>query len=141
MYRTKCQNSQLWALLNKLKLDRDILGDLVFQSTNGRTRSSKETTSIECQSLLNHLRHLQTQMGDKKPKEDTPENKMRRKIIARMHEMNWRTPAGKADMKRLENWLLKYTAEKKKFNNYTFEELQKLIPVFDKLLKEYYAAR
>ena len=149
--RTYKQNKELHFLINKLGIPDDVKGDLVFQFTGGRSRSTADLKIAHAARMISFLREKEREFNLKngfgkqpnqpKPQEDTVENKMRRKIISRCHEMNWRTPDGKADMKRLQTWLLEHGPAKKKLNDLTFEELNKTIVQFDNLLKSYYAKR
>ena len=67
--------------------------------------------------------------------------RMKGKILFLAHEMGWyvegskRNSKGKLqlDLQRIDNWCLKFGYIKRKFDNYSFEELPKLVTQF----KEY----
>jgi len=57
---------------------------------------------------------------------DSPENKMRRKIIMFFRKMGY-TNGDAVDMERVKAWVLKYGSLKKDLNQYTMKELPKLV--------------
>ena len=114
-----------------LGIDSDHKADLVQEASEGRTSSSAELSSEECQRLINHL---QTMVNDQN--RNTPENRMRRKVISIVHELRWKTPDGKIDYKRLDAWMLKYSYLHKKLNSYSAAELPALVTQFDNMLKK-----
>lgn len=135
VYKSKAQNANLWVLIKKLRLPNDVKEDLVFQYTQGRSRSTRELTASECASMTAHLRRLESDMM-----RNSPANRMRRKILSICHEINWRKD-GKIDWKHLNEWLTKYGYLHKRLNQYTEQELPKLVTQFERLLADYYAKK
>lgn len=133
MIRTLEQNAVLHKLLGELGIEPELKSELVFQYTNGRTERSSQMNVEECQALINHLNHIKKEVRPDK------EDKMRKKILSICHEMNWKTPQGKIDWDRLNNWMLKYGYLKKRLNEYSFTELPTLVTQFESLLRTYYA--
>lgn len=142
MYRNKAQNSRLHQLLGELNISDEQKQDFVYQYTNGRETSTSKMLVPECQSLINYLVVLKQQKGMNKQRkpEQTPAQKMRRKILSICHEMGWKQN-GAIDWDRLNGWLLKSGYLKKQLNDYTEQELPKLVTQFDQLLKSYYAKK
>jgi hypothetical protein len=66
-------------------------------------------------------------------------DKMRKKILSRYHEMGY-TIAGKLDMPRVKESILKYGYLHKDLNKYTFSELPKLVYQVDNMLSDYLKA-
>lgn len=144
MLRNKKQNNQMWAMASELKMDKEIISDLAYQFSNSRTTSSRELTTSEFQSLLNHLTAIKAGYTNKqvKPTEQTQsiDNKMRRKILSICHEMNWKEN-NQLDWKRINAFILKSGYLHKALNSYTEAELPTLVTQFETLLKSYYAKR
>lgn len=145
MIRTNSDNRQLHWYLGNLNIQNDVKEDLVYQFTNGRETRSSAMTSEECQALITYLRGLKRKLEAPKPtapaKPDSPENKMRRKVISICHEMGWKLASGKIDMARVNEFCEKRGHKHKVLNFYTKEELPLLITQFEKVLKEFYAKR
>ena len=146
MLRTVSQNRQLHALISALSIDAEIKQDLVYQFTNSRETRSSLMTDHECQRLINHLNALKkqkeasSQARNEAFKNNTPENKMRRKIMSICHEMKW-TKDGKLDWTRINEFLLNRSYLKKGLDKYTKAELPKLITQFENILRTYYHAQ
>jgi hypothetical protein len=105
---------------------------LVFSFTNGRSESSRDMTEQEAKELVYYLENITTA--------DDPANRMRKKIISMAREMGWelRTTTGKvADMQRIRNWVLKYGSLKKPLNDYTINELPRLVTQFEQVYKDF----
>ncbi len=146
-FRTPDQNRQFHRLITKLRIPDDVKVDLVRQFTDGRCTSSADMRIYEADKLIDHLKTLEREMdlrtgfGKKTHKdENSPENRMRRKILSICHELNWRKD-GKIDWERLNGWLLKYGYLHKSLNKYTREELPTLVTQFENLLKDFYAKK
>lgn len=122
------QNKQLHGLLYQTGMTTQ-KRNLVFGFTNGRTEHSSEMLTTEADELIKYL----------KSQDNTVEaaNKMRRKIIAMCHRLHWTTEPGKVDMKRLDNWCRDKSYLKKGLNDYTYNELPKLVSQFTELYKYY----
>jgi hypothetical protein len=133
MKRTLEQNNKLHTLLAKTDQQKN-KASLVFAFTEGRTESSSEMSIGECNSLIAWLQNLD------KPRVD-PADKMRKKILSICHDMNWELVSGKIDWDRLNNWLKKFGYLHKGLNEYTMQELPKLVTQFENLLKTFYAKK
>lgn len=119
----KGQLSIIGALCSKLGIAGDAKMDMVLGFTGGRTDTSTALFSSEAIALIKHLKSLD-------PEEKKAE-KMRRKIISMAHELKWYIPGtNKADMKRLDEWCLKFGYLHKKLNQYQYNELPKLVTQF-----------
>lgn len=144
MQRTISQNNRLYALLSRLRVDKETQDGLVFEYTKGRSKSSKDMTIPECQALINNLQHMVNQISTNTPPPVRPtndaSNKMRRKILSICHEMRW-TINGHLDWKRINDFLIKSGYLHIPLNAYKQEELPKLVTQFEQLLKTYYAQR
>lgn len=57
--RTLQQNSRLHGLFSRLKLNRDVIEDLVMEITGGRTTHTSELEFIEAKELINYLENMQ----------------------------------------------------------------------------------
>lgn len=130
--RTKSQNTQLFALLNTLKITH-LRNDLAMQYSNGRTSSTKKLYESECEELIGKLSKMVEEQG----RQQTPRAilKMRRRFFAVCHELGWELSNGKLDYARINRWLLRYGVHKKSINAYTAKELPELISQIDALLK------
>ena len=121
------------AQLHKLLTDTNLMSQkasLILGHTDGRTESSKEMTDFEANELIKYLRSLTTNTTD-------AANKMRRKIIAMCHRIQWTRANGGVDMVRLNNWCLTKSYLKKNLNDYTYNELPKLVSEFQQVYKYY----
>ncbi len=136
MQRTKKQNQAFHALLSTCRIDTEMKREMILGITNGRTTSSADLNSDECQALINALR---VKSGLKaEPHNDDPANKMRRKILSICHEMQW-TKDGQVDWHRLDTWLKKYGMHHKGLNKLTIKELPAQVTQFEQLLQSFYA--
>jgi len=140
MNRGMWQNKQLHAILGKLKIDKETKEDLVYQFTSNRTKSSREMLMQECQNLINYLNALQKGSTQLKARDSGKVydacNQMRRKILSICHELQWENAEGKIDWTRLNNYLNKYGYLHKPLNDYTYDELPKLVTQFENLLRD-----
>jgi hypothetical protein len=146
-YRTLQQNTRLHALIGELYIDAEMKEDLVLQFSNQRTNTSSKLLVVECEALINHLQSVKNgyvidgNKGRSTFDKNTPENKMRRKILSICHEIHW-TKNGSIDWNKLDAFLLKSGyLHKEKLNDYTVEELPKLVTQFEQLQKTFYAKR
>lgn len=98
---------------------------IAYDFSKGRTESSRELTDGEMLDIIHAL-----EAGFK---ELDREDLMRKRIISMAHELDWRLPDGKIDMKRLDNWCVAYGSFKKKLNAHKYMELIKLVSQFDKM--------
>lgn len=119
---TKQQLTIIHTLLNKHKMSAH-KGDIVSGFTAGRTESSREMDIKEAAAMI---RHLKTLDPDAKRAE-----RMRRKIISLAHEMNWKLPSGKIDMKHVDGWCIRLSYLHKKLDAYSLSELPRLVTQFE----------
>lgn len=96
---------------------------ICYQFSGGRTESSRELGDNE---MLAAIKELEASLL-----ELDKANTMRRKIISMAHELAWKTPTGKIDMKRVDAWCVKYGYLDKALNKYTLAELPKLVTAFE----------
>lgn len=122
------QNKMLHALLNSTGMI-EVKQELVYSFSNQRTSSSRELSFSEATVLISYLKGLD-------PKEAALE-KMRRKIIAKAHNLRWELPGGKVDIARVNAWCEKFGGCNKKLNAHSYEELVNLVTAFDKMYKYY----
>jgi hypothetical protein len=125
---------QLFAILKKLGLDYK---DIVAEFTNGRTESLSSLSDGEYKELLLRMQRYN------KYDPNEPANRKRRKIIAIARQMRWVKPSPNsnndlvADMKRIDDWCIKYGKFHKKLNDHTVDELNILVTIFEKSLLSY----
>lgn len=110
-------------LMRKLGLETQSK-TLVDSFTNKRSTSRADLYFDEAIDLIKWL------------KSQDPEEKkaevMRRKMISLAHEMNWRVSGTfKVDMRRLDDWCVRYGYLHKKLNQYLYKELPKLVSQFE----------
>lgn len=145
-YRTIKESSRLWLQIGKCRIPKENVKDLVYSFTNGRETSTTKLTSEECNAMMDHLWKMYEKMkhveGLKANAEDDAKGqRMRRKIISICHEMDWRREGGKIDMYRINEFCMKRGFAKKRLNDYSSQELPKLVTQFEMLLKDYYAKK
>lgn len=108
--------------------------ELMLTYSRGRTDTTTGLYITEARQLLTDLNRL---LGNTEP----PGEKLRRKIIGIAHDLGWELPGGKADMKRINDfiaargYLHKYG--KKKLNDYTEKELPGLVTQFVNIKNSY----
>ena len=133
---TKNQLMAFNALIHRLGLVEHKAA-MVAGATDGRTESSRELYSHEARDLILQLNHQQLRTDDNAEKMQ----KMRGKIMYYAHEMRWTktNPTGKtvADGKRIDEWMIKFSFDKKKLNAYKYAELPKLVSQFQQVYKAF----
>jgi hypothetical protein len=123
---TPQQLKQLHTLLSKLGLVAYKQDMMDWACIDGRyPTSSKELYETEAQVIIDELM-----------KRDIKADKMRKKVIANCRQAGM-SINGKADMDRINAWVLKYGHAKKELNKYTWAELPNLINQSEALLKHY----
>lgn len=133
MLRNKKQNSTLHALLGKLNVDKEQKEELVYKHTKGRTSSSSAMLVHECQALINELQVIANKIP--KSTEDQKKDRQRKKMFSIARELGW-TKDGKVEVKRLYEWVEKYGyLHPKHLNDYTLQELPKLLTQFEYVLR------
>lgn len=121
MNRTNEQNARLHGLLGLLHIEPEQKEWLVEQFTEGRATSTKDMSTTECQALIDHLAKVTVDTNADRA------NVMRRKAFAIAHELGWETQDGKVDRARFDAWMIKYSYLHKAINQYTHNELPKLL--------------
>lgn len=133
---------RFFATLTKYNLT-DERGDLIEQFTEGRTRSSKQLTDGEARQIIYKLTE-----GEKKPlpKRNEKADKQRKKIIAELCKAKIKTKeeeyyflnvGGKPNMPLIYKFILEKGYLKKGLNDYTENELPKLVTQIGKIRKHY----
>lgn len=126
-------------ILGKLGLESE-KRNIIEEISGGRTRSTKELFYGELQSWLNSAgpatRGLQA-AGLPKP----DNSRLMSKLFAMAHEMQWITTTrvvdtggkirNKKDYSHVHEWVKKYGYLKKPLNEYTYNELPKLVTQFE----------
>lgn len=125
------KNAHISMLLHKLQLmpqKASIVGGISF----GRTESIRELTEDEKDDLVNYLHEEQRNRNEV----NNGDNRMRRKIISKAHELHWHLPGTqKADMDRINNWCIKYGPFKKRLNLHSSKELPILVTAFENMYR------
>src|SRR3546814_3715417 len=94
--------------------------DITISFSGGRTNSLSELTYKETSDLIDYLK------GDLNIPQ-SPASRMRRKILSMAHEMGWERPDGSVDMDRINAWCVKYGGKHKHMDQYSKEELPKMV--------------
>lgn len=138
-YITPPQNRRLHQLLNDAGISGDDKKALVHEFTNKRTTSSREMLMVEAQNLIHHLEGaLGLRDNAPTPEQEEASDKMRRKMISLCHEMRWYVAGtDRVDMARLNGWCQARGFGKKLLNQYTHDELTKLLYQFRKVYATY----
>jgi hypothetical protein len=129
--------------------------EVVSDFTNGETSSLRNLSDWDIQELTRRLNSLNGSLTPNPSPTgrgvNDPRVKMQRKIIAMAHEIGWNLhPASpqpssngegatrlKIDMQKLNAWCEKHGYLHKKFNDYTYNELPRLIAQFEQAYKFY----
>lgn len=130
MKATKQQKQRLWAACKARALPNDTIRDMIADETGNRTQHSSEMSNVEIQHLIEHV----NRSGD------TQKNRMRKKLLAMAHKLDWQTVInGKvvADMERIDNWCKQYGMYGKPFQQHSYKELCKLVSQFEKVYASY----
>lgn len=105
--------------------------NIVAGFSNGRTTHFTELEETEASECIRWLSDQQLQPG----------KRMRNKIFFYCHQMGWTkiNASGKvvADGARFDLWALKYSYLRKKLNQYTYQELPKLVSQFEGVYKSF----
>lgn len=129
MKRTTAQSNRLHGLIGMLGIDSEQKQYLVEQYTEGRATSTKDMSATECQALIDHLAKVAMDTNADRA------NVMRRKAFAIAHELGWEDDQGKVDREHFDAWLLKYGYLHKGINEYSHNELPKLLTQMEQLLQ------
>ena len=129
--RTPEQNTRFYALIAALGIDADQKRDLVYNASKGRITSSAKLDYTEMAELIEHLQSLVNSSP-----EQQKASKMRKKIMSIFHELNWETKGGQLDYGRINGWMTKSSYLHKFLNDYTVQELPRLVTQVDTMLKK-----
>ncbi len=124
----KCINT----IISKQKISKETKELIIGGFTAGRSISSRALYYEEAAAVIKHLKQND-------PNREGSE-KMRRKILYYAHEMGWqRLKNGKlvADVHRVDLWCLQFGYLKRKLDNYSYQELPKLVSQFESMYKHY----
>jgi hypothetical protein len=134
---TLAQVKIIYTLLGLANL-RDQKDDIIMNFTGGRTDSVSKMDTAEAAALIAHLKSAD--------KTESSSTKMRNKILSMAHEMNWthivKTTPGtpfksKVDMEHVDNWCKAKGYLHKPLDDYTYNELPKLVSQFEEVYKSY----
>ncbi len=129
--RTPEQNIRFHALIGKLAINSEQKKEMVNEVSRGRTESSAELSYTEMYELIEHLQSLVNSTPDQQKA-----NKMRRKIMSDFHELGWEKGNGALDYQRINNWMTKSSYLHKFLNDYSVQELPRLVTQVDTMLKK-----
>ncbi|MBT1702938.1 hypothetical protein [Chryseosolibacter indicus] len=132
MMSTTAQIKKIYTLLGKHGL-RDQKDSIVLSFSAGKTTKVSRMSFNEAAALIGHLVSLDP--------EENSISKMRNKILAMAHEMNWTKVTGNGvhalDIEHVNNWCISKGYLKKKLDDYTYSELPKLVSQFEEVYKSY----
>ena len=134
------QIAKIHVLLAKLGLGKEVKAQMVQQYTDGRETS---TTKLSWKEAADLIKDLDGQLSEADPKriDDLKADRKKKLILHYAHQMQWQiTEEGKKpkiDMKRVNDWSVKYGMYHKPLNDHTVGELSKLVAQFEKVYKSY----
>lgn len=132
------QNKLLHALLAQTGLSAQ-KQSLVSSFSNGRTTSSSNMHPIEAIELINYLKQQLPPIHNTGL--ESKADKMRKKIISLAWQMNWTyTNTNRrvvCDMKRINDWCVKYGYLHKPLMQYSYEQLPRLLTQFENVYHSY----
>ena len=130
---TRNQVMCIGAICSDMRLNAEQKQAMVMGFSGGRETSSTGLYYNEAIEMIRHLQQLQA--GDNKC------GKMLGKIFSYAHEIGWtkKNPTGKtvADVKRIDEWAVKYSYLAKKVNLYNYYELPKLVTQFERFYRDF----
>lgn len=100
----------------------------VQECSNGRVSSTTQLTYQEAQQLIASLNNLMQRTTDWQKAD-----RQRKLMIHYARQMGWETPAGKADMKRIDDWCCKTGYLHKPLMRHNEGELARLVQQFQKM--------
>lgn len=134
----QAQVRAIYTLLGENNL-RDEKESIVDAFTSGKTVSVRAMSFAQAAALIGHLKSMDTttQRADK----------MRNKILSMAHEMGWHVNGqwsivngkqkNKIDMNHVNEWCTKYGHAHKHLDDYTYNELPKLVSQFESVYKQH----
>lgn len=129
---TPAQLRKINTMVSKGSINKETKEAMVLGFSRGRCSSSKDLYFSEASQFIKHLA-----AGD--PNRQAAD-KMRGKILYYAHEMGWhKFKSGRhiADVKRVDEWCLKYGYIKRKLDSYSYQELPRLVSQFEAVYKNY----
>lgn len=124
----KCINT----IISKQKISKDHKQMIIAGFSVGRTESSRDLYYEEAVAVIKHLKETDPNAA--------AADKMRKKMLYFAHEMGWKKlKNGKlvADIQRIDNWCLQFGYIKRKLDNYSYQELPKLVSQFQAVYSHY----
>jgi hypothetical protein len=125
---------EFYAIINVQGLTKR---EVVMDASNQRTDRLTALTDGEYKELMLRLKKL-----NRIP----PGDAMRKALIAMARQLRWYLPISKpgdplrVDVKRIDNWCIKYGPYKKALMSHNVPELTKVVTVFQKVLSDYLTA-
>jgi len=110
--------------------------ELILTYTQGRKNSLKELSDLEYKLFCQWLSQLVSGKEAEHARQNSPANKMRRKVIALFAKMEY-VNDDRADMQRIDQWCIKYGQFHKRLNDHTAQELIKLTAQVEQVYKSY----
>jgi succinate dehydrogenase flavin-adding protein (antitoxin of CptAB toxin-antitoxin module) len=142
MKAVNTQLARIHVLLTKIN-KLGVKADYVIDATNGREHSCAGLTFDEANEVINVLDAEEKEMYRMKmalrQTQRDREDAMRKKIISCCRKMGWHK-SGKADMYRIEAWVLKFGYLHKKMNDYSAQELPQLVTQAENMKNGYLAS-
>jgi hypothetical protein len=131
-----------FAIENKLQQQGFDLSrtEVVKTFTKSKKSGLTELSPFEYRELLRWMNatfaNPNETVGDRAKKCD----QMRKKIIAILCKMGYKTPQGKADMARIKAWATKYGSSHRTFNAYSYKELTELVTQAEEMYNKFLTA-
>ncbi|WP_107039935.1 hypothetical protein [Brumimicrobium mesophilum] len=131
--------NQYFAIEKRIKslgvdIDRE---DVISELTGGKKDSLRSLTPHEYKELLYAMTKT---LGNEANRMQKSMDAQRKKIIAHLAKVGYTTPEGKADMKSIYSWVLKYGYLHKGLNDYTAKELPFLVSQSHNVYKKFIKA-
>src|SRR5690554_190035 len=108
--------------------------ELIQNMTNQEKSSLKELTPHEYKILVNGLVQVKGNIWSEK---EQRKDRQRKKIIANLRKLGYTLDDGRSDMRRIEEWVIKYGYLHKPMNSYDENELPMLVTQVDKMLEKF----
>lgn len=109
--------------------------ELILQFTDDRKDSLRELTPFEYKEFLKWIETTFKPVSN--DWQNTPENKMRRKIIAIFKEMHYTKADGTADMQKINMWCIKFSITHKPLNDNTKAQLIQIVSQAENVKKSF----
>lgn len=93
----------------------------------------EHTNELSFKDAKHLIEYLKSLIIDTKEKA----NQMRRKILAMAHRLQWEHEDGRVNIERVDNWCNHSGYLKKPLNQYSYDELPKLVSQFKEVYKSY----